>query len=197
VHNPRWTEPNGISLLAARRALRPDDTFLTVMSDHLLPAGIIKTVAGAVSACCVLAVDTRISEVLDLSDATKVRIIDGVPAAIGKKLRKYNAVDCGLFRFDRRVFAALESAVGSGRKSLTEAVKILIAGGDLDVLPIGGDVFWIDIDTPKAYRQAARMVNRLAAGYDGKYRIGKTGWNRRQSTLGRAGGAAKSRRKDD
>jgi choline kinase len=197
VHNPRWTEPNGISLQAARQALRPDDTFLTLMSDHLLPAGIIKTVTGAVSASCILAVDTRVPEVLDLSDATKVRIVDGVPVAIGKRLRKYNAVDCGLFRFDRRVFAALESAIGSGKKSLTEAVKILIADGNLDVLPIGGGVFWIDIDTPMAYRQARSMVHRLAAGSQGKYRIGKTGRNERQSRLKRASGAVKSRRKDD
>jgi choline kinase len=197
VHNPRWTEPNGISLQAARRALRPDDTFLTLMSDHLLPASIIRTAAGAVSAGCILVVDTRVSKVLDLSDATKVRITDGVPVAIGKRLRKYNAVDCGLFRFDRRVFAAMESAIGSGRKSLTEAVRILIEDGDLDVLPIGGGVSWIDIDTPRAYRQAKRMVHRLAAGSEGKYRPGRTGWNKRQSKPKRASGAVKSRRKDD
>jgi choline kinase len=161
VHNPRWTEPNGISLRAAGRALRADDTFLVLMSDHLLPASIIKRVARARLSGCVLAVDTRISRVFDLSDATKVRLTGGVPVAIGKRLRKYNAVDCGLFRFDRRVFAALEAAIRGGSESLTEAVKILIADGDLDVLPVGDDVSWIDVDTPKAYRQAAANVARF------------------------------------
>ena len=161
VHNPRWAEPNGVSLLAAGRALRRNDTFLVLMSDHLLPASIIKRVTRAPLTGCVLAVDTRISRIFDLSDATKVRLTGGVPVAIGKRLRKYNAVDCGLFRFDRRVFAALEAAITGGSKSLTEAVKILIADGDLDVLPVGDDVHWIDVDTPRAYRQAAADPERF------------------------------------
>lgn len=161
VHNPRWTEPNGISLRAAGRALRGDDTFLVLMSDHLLPASIIKRVARSSLSGCVLAVDTKISRVFDLSDATKVRLTGGVPVAIGKRLRRYNAVDCGLFRFDRRVFTALEAAIRGGSESLTEAVKILIADGDLDVLLVGDDVSWIDVDTPKAYRKAAANVARF------------------------------------
>ena len=161
VHNPRWTEPNGVSLRAAARALRRHDTFLVLMSDHLMPASIIKRVARARLSGCVLAVDTRTSRIFDLSDATKVRLTGGVPVAIGKRLRKYNAVDCGLFRFDHRVFAALEVAIRGGSKSLTEAVKILIADGDLDVLPVDDDVSWIDVDTPKAYRQAAANIARF------------------------------------
>jgi choline kinase len=160
VHNPRWTEPNGISLYAARRALKADDTFLVLMSDHLLPAGIIRKVARARLKGCILAVDTRLSQVFDISDATKIRLADGVPVAIGKKLRKYNAVDCGLFRFDGRMFSALKQSIGKGRRSLTDAVKILIANGDLEVIPVGDDVFWIDIDTPRAYREAKAEVAR-------------------------------------
>jgi 1L-myo-inositol 1-phosphate cytidylyltransferase len=152
VRNRRWKEPNGISLYAARTALPSGGSFLTLMSDHLLQPAIIKKVVRARTSRCILAVDTDIPNVFDLSDATKVRIRDGVPEAIGKKLRTYNAVDCGLFRFDSRIFTALETAFKKGQKSLSDGVKNLIANGDLEVLPVGPGTTWIDIDTPKAYR---------------------------------------------
>ncbi|MFH1314110.1 MAG: sugar phosphate nucleotidyltransferase [Candidatus Eisenbacteria bacterium] len=159
VRNRRWKEPNGISLHAARTALRGGQPFLTLMSDHLLPPGIIRKVARAHTSRCILAVDTDIKNVFDLSDATKVRVRNGVPEAIGKKLRTYNAVDCGLFRFDGRIFTALETAFKNGKKSLSDGVKNLIADGDLEVLPVAPGMTWIDIDTPKAYRHALGDLN--------------------------------------
>jgi choline kinase len=166
VRNRRWTEPNGISLHAVKPALR-GRPFLAMMSDHLLPAGIIRKVARARTSRCILAVDTDIDNVFDLSDATKVRVKGGVPEAIGKKLRTYNAVDCGLFRFDSRVFAALEAAFRKGRQSLTDGVKILIAGGDLEVMPVAGGAAWIDIDTPRAYRYALKNIGTFLPGHAG------------------------------
>ncbi|MFZ1948029.1 MAG: NTP transferase domain-containing protein [bacterium] len=156
VHNPRWRLPNGLSLYAARRALPAKADFLVVMSDHLLPAAVIRKVAAAPTPRCVLAIDTNPEGVFDLSDATKVRTEAGEPVAIGKRLRKYNAIDCGLFRFDERVFKALKTAASQGDMSLSGGVRRLIAGRQLAVVPIGRRASWIDIDTPRAYRQAAR-----------------------------------------
>jgi choline kinase len=162
VTNRRWREPNGLSLYAARRLLAEGGSFLAMMSDHLLLPDVIKQVARARTPNCVLAVDTDIAGVFDLSDATKVRLAGAKPVAIGKRLRKYQAVDCGLFRFDSRIFDALEEAINKGDRSLTAGVKRLIAAGDLDVLPVAGS-FWIDIDTPRAYREAARRIGLLRA----------------------------------
>lgn len=165
VRNPRWRLPNGLSLYAARRAVPPREAFLVLMSDHILPPGIIKKVARAGTRRCVLAVDTDLAGVFDLSDATKVRTVAGRPVAIGKRLRKYDAVDCGLFRFDARVFAALAAAFKQGDRSLSGGVRELIAAGDLDVLPIGKRAAWIDIDTPRAYRQASRNREAFLRGH--------------------------------
>jgi choline kinase len=167
IHNPEWTRPNGLSLYAARKAFRKHESFLTLMCDHLLPPGIIARVARARSQSCVLAVDTDVANVFDLSDATKVRLTGGRPVAIGKKLRTYNAVDCGLFRFDRRVFSALKQAFEKDRMALTDGVKILIENGDLDAIPVN-KTFWIDIDTPKAHRQALRSMDMFTSALRGK-----------------------------
>lgn len=160
VYNPRWHEPNGVSLYYVKRSMGTKEHFLTLMSDHLLPPSIIRRVASAKTSKCVLAVDTNVDRVFDLPDATKVRIAEGMPVAIGKRLRKYNAVDCGLFRFDGRVFVALEAAFSLGRKALTDGVRLLIENGDLEVVPIGSAP-WIDIDTPKAYHKALSEIELL------------------------------------
>jgi choline kinase len=165
VRNPRWRLPNGLSLYAARRVLPLRGTFLVLMSDHILPPGIVSKVARAGTDRCVLAVDTNLAGVFDLSDATKVRTVGGRPVAIGKLLRKYDAVDCGLFRFDARVFAALGASFKKGDRSLSGGVRELIAAGDLDVVPIGRRAAWIDIDTPKAYRQALRNRGAFLRGH--------------------------------
>jgi choline kinase len=160
VFNRRWREPNGVSLYAARKMLGRRVTFLTMMSDHLLLPDVIKAVIRMHTPRCVLAVDTDVQNVFDISDATKVRLVDGKPVAIGKKLRNFNAVDCGLFRFDGRIFDALQDAIAAGDMSLSAGVKRLIAAGDLDVMPVAGS-FWIDIDTPKAHAEAARRLAHL------------------------------------
>ncbi len=160
VFNRRWREPNGLSLYAARRVVGREAGFLTMMSDHLLFPDAIRAAARAQTPSCLLAVDTDLEHVFDISDATKVRLVDGKPVAIGKRLRNFNAVDCGLFRLDSRIFDALRNAIADGEMSLTAGVKRLMKTGDLDVVPVAGS-FWIDIDTPKAYREAARMVHLL------------------------------------
>jgi 1L-myo-inositol 1-phosphate cytidylyltransferase len=103
-------------------------------------------------------VDTDIDSLFDLSDATKVRLRDGKPVAIGKKLRSYDAADCGLFRLDVRVFPALARSFKQGILSLSGGIKILIEQGNLDVLPVT-NMCWIDIDTPKAHRQASEHMD--------------------------------------
>jgi choline kinase len=161
VHNPKWRLPNGLSLYAARHAVPADERFLLLMSDHLLTPGMIEQVARARTSKCVLAVDTHPARVFDLSDATKVRVVGGKPVAISKRLRKYNAVDCGLFRFDARVFDALAASFKQGSMSLTGGVKQLVAHGQLEVLPMAKGTRWLDIDTPRAYKHAATILGVL------------------------------------
>lgn len=169
INNPRWRLPNGVSLYVAGSLLEGKRPFLLLMSDHLIDSGTIRKIASAGTRKCLLAVDTNLAEIFDMGDATKVRIEKRRPVAIGKKLRNYNAVDCGLFRLDARVFGALETAFKEGLMSLTDGIRHLVESGNLEVLPIGKGGRWIDIDTPRAYRHAARNMDH----YLGDRRVGR------------------------
>lgn len=158
-YNKRWRQPNGLSLYCLKDRIE-DRVFLAMMSDHLLHWRAIANTASAQTQNCVLAVETDLGRVFDISDATKVRLEHGKPVAIGKRLRRYNAVDCGLFRFDHRIFEALGRSIANGDLSLTGGVRMLIRSQSLDVIPIG-DHPWIDIDTPQTYRHALYILNRL------------------------------------
>jgi choline kinase len=156
VHNDRWNEPNGVSVLAARSVLEGD--FLLLMADHLFDPSILTDLMDAGgSAAVTLATDYRPEGVLDLEDATKVRVIGSRIVAIGKDLADFNAVDCGLFYCTHELFAALDRAARNAPPSLTAGLVELIDSGTFSALDIG-DRWWQDVDTPEMARAAEESL---------------------------------------
>lgn len=158
VKNPRWKEPNGISVLAASQAVG-DREFILVMSDHLFKA---KTVSKLKSfplsnGGAVVAIDRAIRQIHDIDDAMKLRTEQRgqhyLIKAIDKALRHYDSVDCGLFRGTPEMFGALKVANEKGRYSLSNGCEELIKMNKLLGCDITGD-FWIDIDTTSALQVA-------------------------------------------
>ena len=72
-----------------------------------------------------------------------------IVSAMSKDLRKYNAVDCGLFKCKYEFFSILEKTKSNGNYSLSDACNILINNQDLGGVNIDDSV-WLDIDTPEA-----------------------------------------------
>lgn len=157
IDNPRYDEPNGLSLLCARGSVSP--RFLVSMSDHLFQHdAIARFAAGAPAGGEYLAVDYDLANIFDMDDATKVRTgSDGAIEAIGKELTPFDAVDTGLFLLTPRVFDALEESVGAGDASLSGGIRRLAALGLMRAWDIGGGK-WLDVDTPAASAEAARLV---------------------------------------
>lgn len=157
IDNPRYDEPNGLSLLCARGQVAP--RFLVSMSDHLFQHGAIaRFAAGAPAGGEYLAVDYDLAGIFDMDDATKVRTGEGgAIEAIGKDLSAFTAVDTGLFLLTPRVFDALEESVQAGDASLSGGIRRLAAQGLMRAWDIGGGR-WLDVDTPEASREAARLV---------------------------------------
>jgi 1L-myo-inositol 1-phosphate cytidylyltransferase len=147
VFNPRWADtPNGVSLLAARDAVRPG-TFLC-MADHLIaPVLARRLVAGAGDAPLALGVDRRLGHPwVDEADVTRVRTEGSAIRAIGKGLGVYDCYDTGLFLIGPELVAALEARA---RPSLSDGVAMLARQGLARAVDVG-DAPWLDVDDARA-----------------------------------------------
>ncbi|HLA76893.1 MAG TPA: NTP transferase domain-containing protein [Vicinamibacteria bacterium] len=150
AHNPEWRKKNGLSVLAARKAVG-GRRFLLSMADHLYSPRVVE----ALRACpptdddLVLAVDFRVGTVTDPEDAMWVRLTgDGAIRDIGKDLTEYDAVDTGVFFTSPALFEALEqeAAERGGDCALADGVRRLAHAGRARTADIG-DAWWQDVDT--------------------------------------------------
>jgi choline kinase len=158
VINERYDLANGVSLLAARAAV--SHPFIVTMADHVLGDEIMD-LAGEhtpVPGGATLLVDSRIDQVFDLDDATKVERDGTRLVAIGKQLTCYNCIDIGVFVCTDGLFEALNAVYErAGNASLSEGVAELARRGLMHTLDIG-DGFWQDVDTPQMLAHAAQML---------------------------------------
>jgi 1L-myo-inositol 1-phosphate cytidylyltransferase / CDP-L-myo-inositol myo-inositolphosphotransferase len=156
IQNPDWREPNGVSVLAGEDEL--DGPFYLTMTDHLFQPAVLDALARVGARDGInLAVDYRVGEVLDLDDATKVRVAEGRIAQIGKALTEYDAIDTGVFLASPKLFQALRAARADGEMSLSAGVQRLAAEGHALVTDIG-DLMWQDVDNQADLAEAKRKL---------------------------------------
>lgn len=160
VHNPRFQEGNGLSVVAARPVVGLDP-FVLVMGDHVFSGSLLREMRAArvKPGHVLVGVDDRLGQegTLDVDDAMKVRVRGGRIEAIGKCLTDYDAYDVGAFACSVGLFDAVELAASRGDSSLAAAIQVLADRGAADVLPIG-DAHWFDVDTPADHRNGARRL---------------------------------------
>jgi 1L-myo-inositol 1-phosphate cytidylyltransferase len=147
LYNPDWQLENGLSVLAARRSLR-DRRFALLMGDHLFDASalarLLRTpVHGGES---LLAVDSTTADPAIVAEATKVKLSGARITSIGKDLRRYDALDTGLFVCDPSLFHALDLAVEDGDTTLSAGIRRLAEKGAMRAVDVAG-ASWFDIDT--------------------------------------------------
>jgi choline kinase len=148
VENTEYHKKNGISLLKARYAV--DRPFLLLMSDHVFEPETAASLLGQrlQKDEAILAVDHKLDCIFDMDDATKVlRSADHV-IGIGKHLKRYDAVDTGMFLCSPTVFDALEAVTKHGDCSLSDGMQHMASNRKLRAYDIG-DANWQDIDTPE------------------------------------------------
>jgi len=141
VHNPGWATGNASSLMAARRLVAGDD-FVLSMCDHIYSSELVSDALAVYAGEPTLCVDREPLHLNDLGDATKVRVDDeGYVKAIGKGLRKWNAVDTGVFILPATVFK-----VGDSYGELSDLMGALCGEKLLRAFDATGSP-WIDLDT--------------------------------------------------
>lgn len=151
VHNPRWTEPNGVSVLAAAAVIARAPVLLA-MCDHLVAPSLYARVARAgAGSGLTLGIDRRLGNPrIDAEDVTRVSTAGDRIVAIGKGLTPFDAYDVGVFAVSALLVDAL---VGLSAPSLTDGVRVLAAAGRAGVIDCG-DAEWVDVDDPAALAEA-------------------------------------------
>lgn len=167
LKNEQWEKGNGRSVFVAKDKLEHERFFL-LMGDHLFDSNILKRLSEAeFSGSCLVCIDKNLLTIFDLPEAMKVLVEDGHIQAIGKDIREFNAVDCGIFLCTGDIFDAIEKSIANGRDKLSQAIALLVELDRAEALDISGS-FWFDIDTLEDLREAKkRMLKSLTRREDG------------------------------
>ena len=158
VENSEYHKDNGVSVLKARDYL--NGPFLLLMADHVFEADTARALLnqrlrkGEV----ILAVDSKLDNIFDLEDVTKLRREGDHIVTIGKEIPEYDAYDTGMFLCSPELFDALESAQKNGNCSLSDGMRILGQERRLRGFDIG-DALWQDVDTPEALTYAESIFD--------------------------------------
>ncbi len=163
VENPDFHKQNGVSALKARGAIRGD--FLLLMADHIFETRTARLLLNQplASGDVILAVDSRVENVFDLDDATKVRRSGTHIVDIGKEIPRYDALDTGMFLCTPMLFETLDAVRKNGDCSLSDAMRRLAAERRFHAFDIG-NAEWQDVDTPEALAHADTMFAGAPAG---------------------------------
>ncbi len=153
AENSEWEKGNGTSVFACRDYVK--GPFYLLMCDHIFDPSILEELSrhGPPGDGVVLAVDSRVKEVFDLDDATKIRCDGDLLEDIGKTLDSYNGIDTGMFYCTPVIFDALGRAFERGRYSLSDGISVAIESGKVRVHDIGSK-FWLDVDTEESFQYA-------------------------------------------
>ncbi len=159
VENEDWQRGNALSVLKAREVLK--ERFILLMSDHIFEPSVLREVKSFQldDKEVLMVVDSTPNDYIDMEDATRVMVRDGMVVSIGKGLSEYNAVDCGIFSCSVSLFDALQESIMHGDETLSGGMQRLAGEGRLKAYDLDGR-FWIDIDTEEAFRKAEDLLCR-------------------------------------
>ena len=115
VYNPNWKLENGLSILSAKDTIPSNENFIVSMSDHYYGPELLEMVVKTSLNDNIASVglDFNINNIFDIDDGMKVKIdpLDNTKIlAMSKSLRKYDAIDCGVFKLDYLFFNYLSDA---------------------------------------------------------------------------------------
>jgi choline kinase len=145
IENRDWRKQNGISLLTAGGHVH--GPFLLTMGDHLFENAVVDCLLDSFDPDLLnIAVDRKLDHVFDLADAMKVQTRRNKVTAIGKELRRYDAIDTGLFICPVEFFDYLQRSKRNGDCSLADGARLMAGDDKVRAIDIGPS-WWQDVDT--------------------------------------------------
>lgn len=165
IENKEWRRGNGVSVLKARESLKED--FILLMSDHIFDGRILKKLIDYnLRSSVVLAVDKR----EPLPGDTMVLERRGKIVEIGKKIKKSNCIDTGIFLCSPKIFSYIEEVAKEGREELADGIARAAKNRDaqvFDITQIEGYAsrmrkeitpWWVDVDEEGDVRKTKKII---------------------------------------
>lgn len=145
------------SLFSAKNKIK-SDRFLVVMGDTLIESEIIKRILKKNKVDgIILCVDKDLNKPeYRIRDSTKVLEKNGKIINIGKKIRKYNAIDVGVFIMPKEVFDIAKMFLSKKERTLSKIVKYFAKNDRAIICDVTG-LKWIDID----YKRDLKIANKI------------------------------------
>jgi len=154
VENKEFRRGNGISVLCAQDYV--DERFLLSMVDHLYdPVPFLDFPSKKGDLVCAVDSEPRFA---DPQGATRVFFEDGIIREIGKNLKRYNALDCGLFLCSQKIFPVLKETIKEGKEEWDEAKNRFAREYGAEFFDIKGK-FWTDVDTPEDLIRVKKLLS--------------------------------------
>ena len=158
ILNPESHKQNGLSVLCAGEHVT--EPFLLLMGDHLFEFPLLeRLIERSEHGFLNLAVDRKLTTILDLEDAMKVQTRGELVSAIGKNLASYDAIDTGVFLCPNEFFEYLRCARKDGDCSLADGVRLMAADRRVRAIDIG-PAWWQDVDTMAMRARAEEELSR-------------------------------------
>ncbi|AFK22590.1 putative glucose-1-phosphate thymidylyltransferase-like protein [Pyrococcus sp. ST04] len=147
IVNPSPERGNGYSLHVAKGHVT--GKFVLVMSDHVYEERFYELALKGEG----LIADRR-PKVVDVEEATKVKVKDGRVEDIGKELKSWDAIDTGFFVLDDSIFSITEKL--SKEREVIE-LRDVIKEARVKVTFVDG-LYWMDVDTPEEVKLARKII---------------------------------------
>lgn len=158
AQNDQWNKKNGISVLSAKPFVTTEE-FVLLMSDHVLDQTFFDKINETkLEHDLLLMTDSKLNEIFDMDDATKVETDGKYILNIGKTIPTYQTIDTGVFICKTSFFDILENFYNqNGDVSLSEGVNLLVSQKRAVIQDIG-DMWWQDVDAKPAYKHAEKLM---------------------------------------
>jgi len=148
VENPDYLSGNAISVWKAKSWAAGEPVILC-MGDHIIETRIVWRLLSTKVITDTLCVEYRPTTYHNIEEATKVALFeDGGIRDIGKELRRWDALDTGVFLLTERFFNAVEelARLRGNNIEMSDVIRFMVARGHRFNTCDVSSCSWMDID---------------------------------------------------
>jgi choline kinase len=151
IENPDYLSGNAISAWKAKSSTMGEPVILC-MGDHIIEAKIVWRLLSTKVITNTLCVEYRSTPYHNVEEATKVALFeDGSIRDIGKELRRWDALDTGVFLLTESFFNTIEELARwrGNNIEISDVIRFMVARGQRFNTCDVSNCSWMDIDIEK------------------------------------------------